>query len=373
MDRPASAASLLPGLPSGSRLLIVRLRSIGDIVLLTPTLRLLKEWRPDLQLSVLIESRFHELLEGNTDVDELIEVKEAAARGKFLARFRTLRELRRRRAALCVNLHGGPASAFFARFCGAAVKAGFAHFRSHRAYHVLIPDARTILAQPDIHTAEHQASAFFYLGLPRKKIPRAKLLVSPERKAWWQEKRAALGLGRDRDFALIHPTALYATKQWAPEKFAELGRWLEREANLAPVYSCGPGESPVLDAVERAAGSPLRRLEGASLGQFAAALADTGLFVGNDSGPAHMAAALGRPLVVIFGSSSSEIWGPWPRVSSGARARVVQNFYDCNPCPGDRCYRFDQPECILSVTAEQVQAAVKSMLAASEKQKAVGS
>ena len=121
----------------------------------------------------------------------------------------------------------------------------------------------------------------------------------------------------------------------------------------------------MLDAVEKAAGAPLRRLEGVSLAQFAAALAGARLFVGNDSGPAHMAAALARPVVVIFGSSSSPIWGPWPRQDSDPAARVVQNPFDCNPCPGDRCYQFARPECILSVTFDQVKDAVEEVLAQS--------
>ena len=84
-----------------------------------------------------------------------------------------------------------------------------------------------------------------------------------------------------------------------------------------------------------------------------------------------MARALGRPTVVIFGSSSSVIWGPWPRPESGGKekgepaagtARVVQNFYDCNPCAGDHCYHYERPECILSIKSEQVQAAIEEVL-----------
>ena len=137
------------------------------------------------------------------------------------------------------------------------------------------------------------------------------------------------------------------------------------KTHIAPIYSCGPGEAPVLDAVERASGACVRRLEHVGLAQFAAALAGARLFVGNDSGPAHMAAALTRPLVVIFGSSSSPIWGPWPRQDSNPGARVVQNQFDCNPCPGDRCYQFARPECILSVTFDQVKDAVEDVLAQS--------
>ena len=123
----------------------------------------------------------------------------------------------------------------------------------------------------------------------------------------------------------------------------------------------------MLDEVERASPRAVRRLEGASLGQFSAVLAEAELFVGNDSGPAHIASALGRPEVVIFGSSSSQIWGPWPPPArSGTRpAKIVQNPYPCNPCPGDRCYRFARPECILSVGAGQVWQAVEEVLAES--------
>ena len=114
--------------------------------------------------------------------------------------------------------------------------------------------------------------------------------------------------------------------------------------------------------VWRAAGKKIVRLEGASLGEFAAALDGARIFIGNDSGPAHMAAALGRPVVVIFASSSSVIWGPWPLTTAGVSSRIVQNHFDCNPCPGDRCYQFARPECILSVTFEQVRSAVQEVL-----------
>jgi lipopolysaccharide heptosyltransferase III len=357
-----NAASLLPTLPSGSRILVVRLRSIGDIVLLTPAFRLLKEWRSELRISVLVESRFRDLLAGNPDVEEILDPGEGVAWAKALARLRAVRNLRLRKFALCVNLHGGPTSRLLTRASGARWRVGFKHHRARGLYHFLVPDARSILDEATIHTAEHQASAFFYLGLPRTEIPRSRIFISAEAAAWWEENRPSHGLAPGQPYAIVHPAALYDTKRWAPENFARLGAYLEQAASLVPVFTSGPGESAVLDAVERAAGSPIRRLEGASLGQFAAALAGASLFVGNDSGPAHMAAALARPTVVIFGSSSSVIWGPWPRRHSGVPATVVQNHYDCNPCRGDHCYRFVRPECILSVTFDQVCSAVRAVL-----------
>lgn len=350
---------------------MVRLRSIGDIILLTPALRLLKAWRPDLRISVMVEPRFQELLENNPDVEEIISPGAGRGWNKIKTRLRMVRGLRARAFSVCVNLHGGPTSAFFTRWAGATCKVGFHHYRARGTYHILVPDARMMLGHPDVHTAELQAAAFFHLGLPKSDVPRARIFVSPRHEDWWEKKRGELGIAPDREYALIHPTALYATKQWAPENFARTGAHLEREKGLLPLYSCGPGESAVLDAVERASGSAIRRLQGAALGEFAAAVAGARLFVGNDSGPAHMARALDCPSVVIFGSSSSVIWGPWPRPKTSVAfeetpekgaAQVVQNYYDCNPCAGDRCYRFERPECILSVKFEQVQSAVEEVL-----------
>jgi heptosyltransferase III len=372
---------------------LIRLRSIGDIILLTPAVAMLKAWRPDLVVSVLVESGFRKLLAGNSDIDEILVLDPprlvAGVRSNrkldgwrsAMNRLQLLMKMRQRRFALCLNLHGGPTSAWLTALSGARWKVGFHHFRWRRLCHFLVPDARQILGQQDVHTAELQVAALHWLGLPHGTIPPAKIVVNAGCREWWRANRSNLGLAPGRGYVVIHPTALYATKQWAAEKFAEIGALLERESRLSVLYACGPGESGVLDAVEQAAGHPLRRLQNVSLDLYAAALSEARLFVGNDSGPAHLACALGRPSVVIFGSSSSRIWGPWPQplspetsssvpsssssLSAGSKprpARIVQNFYECNPCPGDRCYRFDRPECILSISVAQVWAAVKAVL-----------
>ncbi|MGH9352635.1 MAG: glycosyltransferase family 9 protein, partial [Terriglobia bacterium] len=342
-----------------------------DIVLLTPSLRMVKQWRPDLRLSVLIEDRFQEILASNPCVDEVLVLRRKEGLAKTLELFRLARELRSRKFALCLNLHGGPTSAHLTRLSGARWKAGFFNFRSQGIYDLSVPNAQTILSQPAIHTAEHQSAPFFWLGLPLQPVPPAEVFVTQAGEALRQEKLRGFGLPPGRDYAILHPPALFRTKQWPPEQFARLGQYLEQNAGLSVIYSAGPGESGCLDEVERAAGTPIRRMEGLGLEAFIAAIAGARLFVGNDSGPAHLAAALGRPLVVIFGSSNASIWKPWagselhPDSAASQRENifsVVQNSYECNPCPGDRCYRFERPECILSVTFDQVRAAVDSVL-----------
>jgi ADP-heptose:LPS heptosyltransferase len=347
---------LLSRLDSGARILVIRIRSMGDTVLMTPALRLLHDWRPDLKITVLVERPWDELLENNPAIDSVMVTG---------AKIETARRLRRERFQLVVNLHGGPTSALLTRAAGASWRAGFEHFRDGLkyvfAYNLRVPKAQQILQRTGkVHTAEHIASCFFWLGVPAAEIPAAQVFAAPETLETVAAKLASMGIEAGQRYAVIHPTAATLTKQWSASGFAEAGEFLERERSIRTVYVCGPGEAAVLDEIERCCGHPISRAEGWSLRELVALIFRSSVFVGNDSGPAHLAAAAGIPVLVIFGSSDSRVWRPW----KAARSLVVQNDFDCNPCPGDRCYAFDQPHCIQSITAEQVRAGLESLLGA---------
>ena len=174
-------ASILPSLADESGLLVVRLRSIGDIVLLTPALALLKRWRADLKISVLVESRFSQLLEASPDIDRIIvyprpfswKTNRRAGLRDFLGK---VSELRREKFQVIVNLHGGPTSALLTAASGARRRVGFAHYPNGFLYHVRVPDASRILGQEVVHTAEHQASAFFLARIAEERSPAATAL-----------------------------------------------------------------------------------------------------------------------------------------------------------------------------------------------------
>ena len=120
--------------------------------------------------------------------------------------------------------------------------------------------------------------------------------------------------------------------------------------------TAGPGE-------ESFAGQTAKEIDGAlimlglSIPELAELIRGARLYVGNDSGPMHLAAAVGTPTIAVWGSSDSRRWRPW-----SVKHRVVQNPFECNPCPGYRCLVADSPLCIESVTVAQVNAAVEEML-----------
>src|SRR5690242_10294344 len=109
----------------GARVLFVRLRSLGDTVLMTPALRLLHEWRPDLEIAVLVERPWDQVLEGNPVIRKVYTLD---------SKLGTAWHLRRAGFDAVVNLHGGPTSAWLTRWSGAGLRAGFAHFRSPGSY-----------------------------------------------------------------------------------------------------------------------------------------------------------------------------------------------------------------------------------------------
>ena len=340
----------LESLPQGARVLVVRLRSMGDTVLLTPSLRLLHEWRPDLEVSVLVERPWDELLEGNPAIHSVMRLR---------SKLGTAWQIRRSDFDAVINLHGGPTSAWLTRLSGARLRAGFAYFRSPSAYTLRVPTAQEILRRVGpVHTAEHVASCFFWLGVPSDAIPPAEVYPSPSARERVAAKLRSFGIGAGEGYAVVHPTALYHTKRWKAAGFAEVSDYLEAAHGLRSVYVCAESEVRTLDAVERHAPRPLLRAVDWPIRDLVALMAGARVFVGNDSGPAHIAAAARIPVVTIFGSSHSAVWGPWKAVDSA----VVQNYFDCNPCAGDRCYAFAEPRCILSITTEQVRVCLDAVL-----------
>jgi heptosyltransferase III len=256
--------------------MIVRLRSLGDCVLTTPALRMLKSHRPDLQVAMVVEDRFRGVFEGNPDVADLLAPELAAVAGWH--------------PRLTLNLHGGTRSMWLTLASRAKLRAGFAHHAYSFVYNMRIPRAQEILGEErPVHTAEHLASAMFALGVPQTTIPRASLFA---------ESETPMGA-----LAVLHPFASAAHKAWPAERFVAVARHL-RSSGFSPLILAGPGE-------EVAPFAEFDILRNAPLVRVKSVLSQAQLFVGNDSGPAHMAAAFGVPVVVLFGPSDPVTWAPW--------------------------------------------------------------
>jgi ADP-heptose:LPS heptosyltransferase len=280
--------TVLEHLPEGARVAIIRLRSLGDCVLTTPAIAVLKGARPDLKIGVVAEPPYTNVFEGNPLVNQILAP--------------TWPSVRKFGSTLCVNLHGGTRSQWMTALSGARWRAGFAHYKSTLAYNVKIPRAQRILGvNRTVHTAEHLASAFFAMGAPLADIPRAQLFT---------DSKCPIELkGR---YAVLHPFASTAAKAWPSDRFCEVARFLKLW-HIEPVFLAGPADST---------GSfTAHTVVQGTLSAAKAVLSKAAVFIGNDSGPAHMAAAFGVPSIVMFSSSNPAIWGPWRTESEMIVAR----------------------------------------------------
>jgi len=335
------------------RLLVVRLRSIGDTVLTTPSLYALRRFLPHVQIDILLEDWVAPVLEGSDLVNRVITL----ARDSTPARARLARALRSTRYDVVYNLHGGTTATFLTRATGATHRVGFENYQYARLHNHLAPSPLTVWQRPTLHSVEQQLAMIGWTGIPVTDRPLTRLAVTNSASNSVAKRLEDAGMDGRVSIAMIHPTAAFDTKQWAVEKFARVSEEL-RGRGLAPVVVVAPTEKETAQAlITKSSASPVVFTD-LSLPEVTALASRARLFVGNDSGIAHIAAATGTPCVVVFGSSNRNHWRPW----TTQRNEIVFEELSCQPCHGYFCAEFDKPECILRVPVERVVAAIDRIL-----------
>jgi lipopolysaccharide heptosyltransferase II len=335
------------------RVLVVRLRSIGDTVLATPSLQALRRFLPDAQIDILLESWVAPVLEGFDAVDNILTVE----RGSTASRARIVGRLRAERYDVAYNLHGGTTATLLMRASGARHRVGYSNYQYSRLLNHAAPPATVLWGTEKTHSVEQQLALLGWTGVPVSDRLPTRLAVTEKAAASIMERLRAAEVDEAKPLALIHPAAAFDTKQWAVANFARVAEDLTaRGFNCISIAA--PNESPVVDQLIREASTPVTAFTDLSLPEVTALASRSHLFVGNDSGIAHIAAAVRVPSVVIFGSSNVAHWRPW----STAPSEIVREELPCQPCPGYSCAEFDAPECIRRVPVERVTSAIDKVI-----------
>jgi predicted lipopolysaccharide heptosyltransferase III len=339
------------------RVLVVRLRSIGDTVLTTPSLVALRRFLPHAQIDILLEDWVAPVLDGSDLVDRVITIPGHSQ----TARARVARKLRAAQYSVVYNLHGGTTATLLTRATGARYRVGFEHYQYARLHNHIAPSSLQIWQRPKLHSVEQQLALIGWTGVPVTDRPATKLTVTESALLSVSEKLRAAGgeacLDKGERFAVIHPAAAFETKRWATEKFARVVEALA-ERGLTSVVIITPNEKQIIEELSKESSAPIIALNELSLPEVTALASRASLFVGNDSGIAHIAAAAGAPCVVIFGSSNIVHWRPWTTQPN----EFVREELPCQPCHGYFCAEFEKPECILRVPVGRVVAAIDRVL-----------
>jgi ADP-heptose:LPS heptosyltransferase len=330
------------------------LRSLGDAILTLPLIDALHHWRPELKQSILIEAPYAPVFLHHPAVHETLILQ--TGRGYDRAgwtRFRAFMELRNRRFPAVLNLHGGTTSMLFTLASGAQLRLGQEGHRGSRIYTNRVPPSKDIWNRQPLHTVEHQLSVMQWLGLPIA-VQDCVLHVSGAARTRIQARLKSTGLP---EFFLIQPTATLPTKLWKPNNFAELGDGLRARHGISVIYTAAPHERALLEEIAQASRERHIYWADLPLDELFALIERCRLFIGCDSGPTHAAAALKRPVVVIWGSSNFQAWHPW-----NTEYEAVRSELPCMPCPGYTCDAFGEPKCIVGIPVSRVAEACERIL-----------
>jgi lipopolysaccharide heptosyltransferase I len=283
-------------------LLIVRLSAMGDILHTLPLAA--NAARAEAKVGWLVESAYASLLEENPAIDRLFLADTRQWRWNPLRRATRLElsalagQLREFHADLVIEAHGLWKSALLARLPGAPVL-GFTWLQRRELGSALLIDRPVRVSPNDVHVVDQNLCLLEAAGLPVvERAPDARYLLSRKR-----AEAVAFLAKVARPFGLYHPGAARPEKAWGEERYADLARRLQAARGIRPVISWGPGDEARRDrmAAQLPEAAVLPRLDFAGLAQVVDACS---LFVAGDTGPVHLADALGRPTLALFGPAS---------------------------------------------------------------------
>jgi ADP-heptose:LPS heptosyltransferase len=372
------------------KVLLIRLRRIGDVVMTTPAVALLKEHFPGASLTYLVEEPFRRLVEGNPALDRVIAVQAKQGFGEFAG---LVRELRKERFDVVIDFHGGPRASWITFASGARLKIGYAIRTKGFLYDVRVPRAGDDGAP--IHSVRNHVNLVRALGaeiadggggpgfrpgvrfhrtrpwclatgeyedipplaLPAAKPEEAERVAGIVREGWAMASGAGKGAAK---LVVLHIGAGNKFRDWGTENIAELVKLLAGVPGVKVALIGAEGDCTTEDEVRRAAPNAVIPLAGRlNLIEIRELIVRAALYVGPDSGPMHIAASTATPIVAYFGPTLPAVFAPWR--PGGGKTVILEKALDCRPCRQHECIT-DDYRCLRTLSPADVFAACNSLL-----------
>ncbi|MGQ9630750.1 MAG: glycosyltransferase family 9 protein [bacterium] len=341
-------------------ILIIRLSSIGDVILTTPLVRGLRHRFPDASISYAVESKSIDAIRGNPNIDEVILFPKLRWEGLLKDDWRNwrtvireagefVRSLRRRKFDLALDLHNVTRSSLLSFLSGANIRVG------NRDQTLNVLSTRRI-PQRSCHIVDRYFDLVGWLGVSSESAGR-----KPDFHFSREDMDSALRLLREssvdgRRFAVINAGTTWRSKYWGDDRFAAVGDHIRENHGLSVLISGGATREE-RERVERVCNSMRRDAVDISgrltLKGLGALLGLSDIMVTGDSGPMHIASALGTPTVALFGPTDPRIWGP-----VGGN-NVILRVSSCTPCHKKVC---DSMDCMRGIGVDGVKRAVDKVL-----------
>jgi len=348
-----------------SRALIIKLRHLGDVLLTSPVFSALKHAAPQCEIDALIYDECIDMLSGHPDIAEIHTIRRNREKQGALAQaaveWALFRKLKLRKYDLIVHLTDSWRGAWLARFLRPRYSAAL--------FSALHPPPKfwtrsfTHLApSPPLgnrHTVECHLDALRALGIhPSTKLRKLSFHIGATDRLSVRQLLADRGVF-EGCYIHIHPTSRWLFKAWTVDGYAELIARLN-DLGYQVVLTAGPSPREMALAasiVQRCRVAPIDLAGQLTLKQLGAVIASARLSICIDSAPMHMAAALGTPVIALFGPSNEHEWGPWQ-----VPHRIIHSDHACRPCRLDGCGGGKISECLTELNVATVMKAIESLL-----------
>ena len=341
------------------RILVIKLRYLGDVLLTTPLFNALRTHFPEAFIAAAVNKGTEDMLTDNSAINQIFTVERDA---NFLSdlqkQLRLIREIRQLKFDIILELTSNDRGAILAYTSGAKRRLGFKKKREKFLRQSLF-FTDLIDVENNLHIAEKHLEMAKALGCS---LPAAKpvLFWNSREQTDCEQILKNNGISEDVSYIVLHPSSSALHKVWSAEGYATLCDYLWDKWEIRTILICGNDaeELRMNQAICALAGSAPLNLGGQlSIKQTAALLSRATLFIGIDSGPMHMATAVNTPVAAIFGPSRAWRWGPL-----GDGHIIIQKDWPCVPCGKKGCEGSGKSKCLDELSLEDVTAVLEPKL-----------
>jgi len=309
------------------RVLVTRLRFLGDVIITTPVLKAIKDCLPETELYYMCEQKYAAVLEGNPHLDGIIGLEEGV-----MGTARAIRDIRRMNFVLALDLFYNPRSSNILFLSGIPLRIGGSRGIRKRLYTHNFKTPREISS-----CVRHHLYPLKILGCRPEGADLSPRVYIREEERMVGSRTLDMILGKRRKEKMIvamHPGGTWQSKRWPARSFARLADMIMDSFRAEIVIVSGPGEREIAGEVSGSSGYSLKLLPPLPIRTLASVLYNCDAVIANDGGVMHLSIALQRPTVGIFGPTEPDIWFPYQ--STGPYALATRNL-ECAPCHRHFC------------------------------------
>ena len=344
-------------------ILIIKTHAIGDVLLVTPSIRYVRKKFPKAKISMLVGNWAKEVIEENPYVDKLISFDDSILlKKKVIKILKLIYKLRKEKYDLCIVFHCNPIIHLMAFLIGSPQRMGFEEESSGFSLTYKVPMEQGL-------TGRYMGDIYFDLvdsGKAIKRDNRLDFFLRDDEKKFAVSLLERYGIGKNNLLVCIapgggmNPREDVLAKRWSPKGFREVAQSLIKDYNGSVIILGSSGDRLIAEEiVDNISPKPINLCSLLTLRQSAALIGESNLLITNDSAPHHVAVALGIPSITIFGPTMPETFIP----DHGRDKHLyVKSKLDCSPCYKGLFPGCNKPKCMEYISAEDVISLIKNLV-----------